>query len=109
MLVNCQTPTLFPAYDLKERELRNVSMLFRVLELVPTLAGDLFGEIGVYVGNGPRPDILPKSHLKISRTNARTVSLKSKTGAHSLKPNVTATHWMRIRSGVISKSLSIMV
>lgn len=54
MLVNYQTPTLFPAYDLKERELRNVSMLFRVLELVPTLAGDLFGEIGVYVGKRPK-------------------------------------------------------
>ena len=54
MLVNYQTPTLFPAYDLKERELRNVSMLFRVLELVPTLAGDLFGEIGVFVGKRPK-------------------------------------------------------
>lgn len=54
MLVNHKTPTLFPAYDLKERELRNVSMLFRVLELVPTLAGDLFGEIGVYVGKRPK-------------------------------------------------------
>ena len=54
MLVNYQTPTLFPAYDLKERELRNVSMLFRALELVPTLAGDLFGEIGVYVGKRPK-------------------------------------------------------
>lgn len=33
-------------------------MLFRVLELVPTLAGDLFGEIGVHVGKKPNAKYL---------------------------------------------------
>lgn len=54
ILVNRQIPTLFPAYDLKEKELRNVSILFRVFELVPSLAGDLLGEIGIHVGKKPK-------------------------------------------------------
>ena len=50
ILVGHQKPSLFPAYDLREKELRNVSVLFRLFELVPTLARDIFGEIGVNVG-----------------------------------------------------------
>lgn len=58
MFVESHKPSLFPSFDLKERELRNVCVLFRIFELVPSFASDLFGEIGVRVSTKTKAEYL---------------------------------------------------
>jgi hypothetical protein len=58
MFVESHKPSLFPSFDLRERELRNVCVLFRIFELVPSFASDLFREVDVRVSTKTKTEYL---------------------------------------------------
>lgn len=86
--------TLFPAVKTSEKEIRNVSILLRVMELVPSFAGDLLKPIGRHVGKQSQAQYLcevfidgdkknrPDGFIKIKKWSA---IVEAKVGSNDIK------------------------
>lgn len=88
--------TLFPAVKTSEKEIRNVSILLRVMALVPSFASDLLKPIGRHVGKQSQAEYLcevsidgdkknrPDGFIKIKKWHA---IIEAKVGSNDIEPN----------------------